>query len=156
MLAQQGMEPATGETSMRAVSGLIVAALLAISPSGSADEADGAAAAEIRSVIESQLAAFRVDDGPAAFAYASPGIQAQFQTPEIFMEMVRTGYAPVYRPQAVEFLDLMQAARGPVQPVHIVGPDGRAVIALYTMERQPDGSWRIDGCTLTEAPDVGA
>jgi len=34
----------------------------------------------------------------------------------------------------------------------MVGPDGEEVVARYTMERQPDGSWRIDGCILTEAP----
>ena len=71
------------------------------------------------------------------------------------MNMVRTGYQPVYRPQSVEFLDLVPGDLGPVQRVHLVGPDGRAVIAHYSMEQQPDGSWRIDGCTLIEAPDIG-
>ena len=33
------------------------------------------------------------------------------------------------------------------------GPDGRPRIALYIMERQPDGSWKIDGCILTESDD---
>ncbi len=145
---------------MRALYGPTLAVLLtvatALSPAIRADELDSASAAAIRSVIENQMAAFKVDDGPAAFSFASPGIQQQFQTPETFMAMVKTGYAPVYRPQSVEFRELMQAARGPVQVVHIVGPDGRAVLALYTMEQQPDGSWRIDGCTLTAAPDVGA
>jgi hypothetical protein len=135
---------------------MLVAIAVALAPAARADGLDGGSAAAIRSVIESQMAAFKVDDGPAAFAYASPTIQSQFQTPDIFMAMVKLGYAPVYRPQAVEFRELMQAARGPVQVVHIVGPDGRAVLALYSMEQQQDGSWRIDGCTLTEAPDVGA
>ena len=134
---------------------LLVAIAVTLAPAARADELYITQAAAIRSVIENQMAAFKVDDGPAAFAYASPTIQELFQTPEIFMSMVKTGYAPVYRPQEVEFRELMQAARGPVQVVHIVGPDGRAVLALYSMEQQPDGSWRIDGCTLTEAPDVG-
>ena len=134
---------------------LLLAVATALSPTARADELDSTQAAAIRHVIENQMAAFKVDDGPAAFAYASPTIQELFQTPEIFMSMVKTGYAPVYRPQAVEFRELMRAARGPVQVVHIVGPDGSAVLALYSMEQQPDGSWRIDGCTLTAAPDVG-
>ena len=135
---------------------LLIAVSVATAPTARADGLDSSAAAAIRSVIEDQMAAFKVDDGPAAFAYASPSIQEMFQTPEIFMSMVKTGYAPVYRPQAVEFRELMLEARGPVQVVHIVGPDGRAVLARYSMEQQPDGSWRIDGCTLTAAPDVGA
>jgi hypothetical protein len=135
---------------------LLLAVATALTPAARADGLDSGAAAAIRSVIESQMAAFKVDDGPAAFAYASPTIQQIFGTPANFMSMVKTGYAPVYRPQSVEFRELMPEAGGPVQVVHIVGPDGRAVLALYSMEQQPDGSWRIDGCTLTAAPDVGA
>ena len=116
---------------------------------------DPASAVEIRSIIENQLDAFLADDGVRAFSFASPDIQSQFGSPDTFMSMVRTGYAPVYRPQAVEFLDLLAAPGGPVQQVHVVGPDGNAVIAHYLMEQQPDGSWRIAGCMLTQAPDLG-
>jgi hypothetical protein len=34
----------------------------------------------------------------------------------------------------------------------VIGPDGQPALALYAMERQPDGSWRIAGCTLTRPP----
>ena len=64
------------------------------------------------------------------------------------MDLVRSGYAPVYRPKVVEFREIRAAARGPEQLVFVVGPDGRAYIAHYMMERQPDGSWRINGCYL--------
>lgn len=109
---------------------------------------------EIRQVIASQLEAFGRDDGPGAFAFASPGIREKFQTPEIFMAMVRRHYAPVYRPREVSFRQLHAGPRGPVQEVLLVGPDGRSVVALYFMERQPDGSWKIDGVRLIEAPDL--
>lgn len=109
-------------------------------------EADRAA---IVSVIRHQLEAFRADRGVEAFAYASPGVQRQFGTPERFMEMVRTGYRPVYRPRSVHFLDLVTAGGGaPTQRVLVLGPDGAAVLALYSMERQPAGEWRISGCVL--------
>ena len=107
----------------------------------------------IRAVIEDQLAAFRRDDGPAAFAHATARIQARFQTPEIFMRMVRGGYQPVYRPRLVEFRDIFEWHGLPTQRVYLVGPDGVPVIALYPMERQPDGTWKIDGCTLVRAGD---
>jgi hypothetical protein len=35
-----------------------------------------------------------------------------------------------------------------VQMMRFVGPDGVAVIAMYDMERQPDGTWRISGGVL--------
>jgi hypothetical protein len=38
----------------------------------------------IRSIVEQQLLAFQRDDAAVAFAFASPGIQQQFRTPESF------------------------------------------------------------------------
>jgi hypothetical protein len=110
--------------------------------------------ATIRGVIADQLAAFQRDDGPAAFAFASPFIQQKFGTPEIFMQMVRTGYQPVYRPREVQFRELVTEGGRLYQKVYIVGPDGQPVLALYEMQRQPDGSWRINGCILTKSPDL--
>jgi hypothetical protein len=112
--------------------------------------------AAIREVIESQLDAFRRDDGPGAFAYASPDIRAMFHDPDTFMGMVRGGYAAVYRPREVEFRGLGLEDGRWTQRVLFVGPDGVPVIARYMMERQPDGSWLIDGCVLEKAPDVTA
>ena len=107
----------------------------------------------IRAVIAEQMAAFRRDDAAGAYAFATPKIQQQFGNADIFLEMVRTGYRPVYRPSSVEFLDLVRVEGQLVQRVHVIGPDGRPRIALYVMERQPDGSWKIDGCILTESDD---
>lgn len=110
-------------------------------------------AAAIRKVIEDQISAFRRDDSSGAFAFASPVIQDRFQTPENFMAMVRTAYPQVYRPQGLDFQNLADSARGPIQEVIVVGPDGVPVMALYVMEKQPDGSWRINGCYLARIPD---
>ena len=35
----------------------------------------------------------------------------------------------------------------------LVGPDGVPIMAQYVMERQPDGSWRIDGCLLERSAE---
>lgn len=35
-----------------------------------------------------------------------------------------------------------------------MGPDNVAVVAIYTMERQEDGAWKIDGCELTPTSDT--
>lgn len=113
-------------------------------------------AAAIRQVIQDQISAFRRDDSNGAFAYASPMIQGKFQTPENFMAMVRIAYPQVYRPREFEFQTLADSARGPIQEVIVVGPDGVPVMALYVMEKQPDGSWRINGCYLTRIPDQSA
>ncbi|TAJ96118.1 MAG: DUF4864 domain-containing protein [Reyranella sp.] len=106
----------------------------------------------IRDVIERQVEAFRRDDGAAAFGYASPNIQHLFGTAETFMDMVRQGYQPVYRPRVFEFREIVTLQGMVTQKVHVIGPDGRPVTAFYPMAQQPDGSWRIEGCTL-QAPD---
>lgn len=106
----------------------------------------------IRDVIQSQVDAFRRDDGPDAFRYASPAIRGMFGTPDVFMEMVRQGYQPVYRPRIFDFREIVTLHGQITQKVHIVGPDGRPVTAYYPMMQLPDGSWRIDGCYL-QAPE---
>jgi hypothetical protein len=106
----------------------------------------------IRDVIEGQVEAFRRDDGAAAFGYASPSIQGMFGSAETFMDMVRQGYRPVYRPQVFEFREIVTLQGMVTQKVHVIGPDGRPVTAFYPMTQQPDGSWRIEGCYL-QAPE---
>lgn len=131
---------------------LMIAVLLLVGsePLSAQGSAEGPA---IRDVISSQLAAFGRDDGAGAFAFASPTIRSKFQSPEIFMDMVRRHYAPVYRPSEVSFQSLHAGPRGPVQEVLLVGPDGQVVVALYFMQQQPDASWKINGVQLVEAPD---
>ena len=106
--------------------------------------------AGIQSIIGSQIDAFRRDDGAAAYDFASPMIQTLFPSPEVFMEMVQTGYMPVYRPQSFTFGPLVETPRGPVQRVFITGPDGAGYVAEYTLQRQPDGTWKINGVTLVK------
>jgi hypothetical protein len=106
----------------------------------------------IRDVIQSQVEAFRRDDGEQAFGLASPAIRQMFGTSGTFMDMVRQGYQPVYRPQVFEFREIVTLHGQVTQKVHVVGPDGRPVNAFYPMTQLPDGSWRIDGCYL-QAPE---
>lgn len=134
---------------------LIVFLALPVAARGD-DTAVGAAdAAAIRAVISHQLGAFLRDDGPAAYGDASPSIQAIFHDPATFMDMVRTGYQSVYRARGVEFRDLGMMEGRLVQQVYMTGPDGIPVLALYSMQKQADGSWKINGCSIARAPDQG-
>ncbi len=108
--------------------------------------------AAIRDTIQGQVEAFRRDDGDAAFGFASPSIQGMFGRSDVFMDMVRQGYRPVYRPQVFDFREIVELNGEVAQKVHVVGPDGRPVTAIYPMTQLPDGSWRINGCYL-QAPE---
>jgi hypothetical protein len=100
----------------------------------------------IRYVIEHQLKAFIKDDQITAFACASPGIQEQFLSAENFMQMVKVGYPAVYRPRSIIFENITTIQGIITQPVLLLGPDDIPVRALYLMEKQPDTTWRINGC----------
>jgi hypothetical protein len=123
--------------------------VLAAQAQPAVSEADRSA---IREVIQSQVEAFGRDDGEAAFGYASPAIRGMFGTADIFMDMVRQGYQPVYRPQVFDFGEIVSLHGQITQKVHVVGPDGRPVTAFYPMTQLPDGTWRINGCFL-KAPE---
>jgi hypothetical protein len=107
----------------------------------------------IRHVVEAQLAAFQRDDGAAAFGFASPDLQLKFRDAANFMAMVKTGYPAVYRPKSVAFDKLQDTKLGPDQVLRVIGPDGVAYTAHYIMERQPDGTWMINGCYLSKGTD---
>ena len=102
----------------------------------------------IRKVIQAQIDAFRKDKGELAFSYAAPEIREQFKTAENFMRMVKTSYPAVYRPASVAFVDAAVEDGTPIQVVQFSDGTGAVWIGLYTMQRQPDKSWKVNGCEL--------
>ncbi|WP_235981788.1 DUF4864 domain-containing protein [Methylobrevis albus] len=140
------------------IAGTIVAGMLLASPAA-ADEAAAPDAGDftaIQAVIGEQIAAFKADDSARAYSFAAPQLQQVLGNADTFMSMVKQGYQPVYRPKAVTFGQLRDTAKGLVQEVFLVGPDGADWTALYMVERQPDGTWRIAGCKLAKQERVAA
>ena len=104
--------------------------------------------AAVRLVIEKQLAAFADDEAEQAFSFASPKIQDMFITARNFMDMVRIAYPVVYRPVGLSF-QVPYLDGGEVwQVVEMRDAAGMDWTALYTLLRQADGVWRINGCVL--------
>ena len=130
----------------------LIGLVLSLAVPALAQDVSPADRSAIRDVIQSQVDAFRRDDGAGAFGLASPSIRGMFGSSEIFMDMVRQGYQPVYRPQAFDFREIVTLDGQVTQKVHVVGPDGRPVTAFYPMTQLPDGTWRINGCYL-QAPE---
>ncbi len=133
-----------------ALCSLLLAAVPAHAEEASIPAADRA---QIRTVIERQIEAFAKDDAAAAFAFASPAIQRKFGTADDFMAMVRSGYAAVYRPRSLSFGEARLVGEVTVQQVDVIGPDGIGRHAFYLMEHEGDGSWRINGVTMTRGAE---
>jgi hypothetical protein len=102
----------------------------------------------IQRVIAEQRAALHAGDAKKAFAYASPGIRTQFNDAATFMSMVREAYASLLTARYVEFLDGAVIEGLVIQPMRLIDADSTVRVALYTMEKQKDGSWRISSCRI--------
>lgn len=122
--------------------------------SAAADEAARQAAQEI---IRSQIEAFKAGQDAAAYSYASPTIRGFFPDVAIFMDMVKRGYAPVYAPRNYDFGRAKEPSEGVVvQELLVTGPDGKPWTAVYTLVRQEDGAWKINGVQLLPGDDSSA
>ena len=130
---------------MRAVILMIAFATCLVLPVRAADDI-----ATAQATIRAQVDALGRDDGAAAYAFASPLLQQVFQQPELFMAMVRKDYAPIYRHKTFAFSGSKVSENIVAQKVQIIDAGGEPWEALYTLERQQDGTMRITGCTLVK------
>ncbi len=62
--------------------------------------------------------------------------------------MVRTSYGALTAARYTEFLEGAVIEGRVIQPLRLIGPDNTVLVALYTMEKQKDGRWKIAGCVL--------
>lgn len=111
--------------------------------------------AEVRSAqttIEQQLRAFQAGDGETAYSFAAPTIKQIFPSADIFMGMVESQYTPIARPKSYSFGKVEETTpTSIIQQVLITGPDGKDYEAIYTLELQPDGVYRITGVSMKAA-----
>ncbi|MES0808867.1 DUF4864 domain-containing protein [Roseibium sp. SCPC15] len=135
---------------------LFTASLAGFLSTGLAKAGDNLDSDAFQSVIKNQMSAFASGNAERAFSYATKSLQQRFQNPEIFMQMVRQGYQPVYRPKMVTFGTAKVTSYGPTQEVFVTGPKGKNWLALYSFEQQADGSWRISGCYLRKFDGISA
>ncbi len=130
---------------------VLTALALAVGLAGpaAAEPVSAADTEAVRSLVEAQLAAFAAEDSERAFGYAAPTIREAFgNSAERFMTMVRSSYPMVYRPSEVVFLRPEWVDGTLVQGVQMTDAGGRLWLAVYNLDRQPDRSWRIAGCSV--------
>ncbi len=111
---------------------------------------------EIRNAIEQQLAAFQRDDAEAAFSFTSSRISNLFRTSANFVAMPKSQYRAVYRYRPVTFPSPRPSKATCCNRLGCCAPDNVPVAAVYKMQRQNDGAWKIDGCELARSSSVYA
>jgi hypothetical protein len=108
--------------------------------------------ADAQKVILEQIEAIARDDAASAYSFAAPGVRKLIANAETFLAIVRDRYGPIYRPRVFKFGEARSSDGEIVQEVHIIDADGLPWEGLYTLAQQPDGTIKISGCVLTQAP----
>lgn len=138
-----------------ALAGLVVAA--PVSPQSAERGATGNVAepslssaewTTIRRIIADQLAALRSGDATRAFSFASTGIRDQFDDAPTFLLMVQQRYGVLLTARYTEFLEGAVIDGHTIQPLRLVMNDDTVLVALYDMQRDERGGWRIAGCVI--------
>ena len=145
-----------GREAMKSVVLLGAATALLVATTMAAPAVEPVDQQTMRSIIDQQIEAFRADDGSRAYAIASPTVRMMFGSPDAFMVMVRQGYQPVYRPKSYLFGPARDGDSGPELSVLIEDQAGSSWTAVYSFEKQPDGSWAVSGCRLVKTPEQSA
>ena len=107
-------------------------------------------AQQVRSVIVTQLQAFGANDADGAFETTTPAVREAIGNPWHFLAMMRGAYPMVYHPASVTFIRAEVLGDAVLQLTEIIDDQGKSWLALFALERQPDASWRIGGCSVIE------
>lgn len=103
--------------------------------------------AEAISSIVAQLDAFRRGDYEKASYFQSPMLRMSIGSTERFRSMMANQYPEFANSAHAAFGEARSMMDGEqiVVPVAVTGKDGITVQAVYTMERSPDGIYRVIG-----------
>jgi hypothetical protein len=131
--------------------GLIVFFWMSVAVPASMNALDAKA---ITVVVQKQLDAFAKDDAKSAFALAGPVTQLQMGSADNFLQLIKKYYYPIYRHQVAYLLRPEILDGNIVQVVRLTDRDSHVWLAIYWMQRDDAGNWKIDGCQLLETTSV--
>ena len=102
----------------------------------------------VRATVQGQLSALAKDDARKAFSFAAPNVREAVGTAPRFLAMVRQNYPAIYRPASTAFLKPEGQGDAVIQRVQMQDADDNAWLAIYSLQRQKDKTWRITGCKV--------
>lgn len=127
---------------------------LAANAAAAQEDFDINAAREISLVVQSQLDAFSEDDAERAFSLATEATQNLAGTPGEFMRVIKQQFTPIYRHRAALFSKPEIIGKHALQVVQLTDHDNFVWIAIYQVEREGNGAWKVDGCQLFETKEM--
>jgi hypothetical protein len=119
-----------------------------------ASEMDSADVKAIQEVVQSQLNALDEDDAVRAFALATESTRSVIGSAENFLRMIKEEYDPIYRHRRALFSTPEVIDGNTIQIVRVTARDNHVWLAVYKMQQESDGKWKIEGCQLLETTSV--
>jgi hypothetical protein len=110
--------------------------------------------AAIREVVQLQMDAVAEDDADTAFSLATADTQSRLGDSNTFLQLIKHEYAVIYRHQRAIFSAPELIAGQMVQVVNLTDDDNAVWVAMYQMQREPDGRWKIASCNLLRTTAV--
>lgn len=138
------MSSSLGRLLSAVIASLMLVAAVHASPLTPTDEKN------IRATVQGQLSALARDDATRAFSFAAENVRQAVGTAPAFLALVRRNYPVVYRPASVAFLKPESRGEQVIQRVQMLDASGDAWLAIYSLQRQKNKSWRITGCAVIE------
>jgi hypothetical protein len=119
-----------------------------------ADPVSSADAKAIQAVVRSQLQAFAEDDAAKAFSLATDETRSRIGSADTFMQIIKNDYDPIYRNHDPIFAPAEVIDGNTIQIVRLADRDNVVWIAIYKLERDHGGNWKIQGCELLQTTSV--
>lgn len=101
-----------------------------------------------QAVIKDQLSAFQTGDHDRAFSHAAPSIKKMFRSTENFIRMVESGYNALYASDGYFFARNRTDGTTIFQEVIATDQSGKQWQAIYSLQLQDNGSWKITGVQM--------
>ncbi len=96
-------------------------------------------------IISSQIDAFRKLDVKTAYKFASPFIKSKFANPDVFGEMVASGYPMIWSPKEYKFLEFNLFNGALIQRVLFVDSMEKIFMFDYEIKEYGSNTWLING-----------
>ncbi|MES2536040.1 MAG: DUF4864 domain-containing protein [Pseudomonadota bacterium] len=120
----------------------------------SAEEVAAPDAQEIHALVQEQLEAFANDDAEKAFDLTTDSAREQLGSADDFLLMIKTEYPAIYRHRRALFSVAESVAGNTFQIVRLTDGENNVWLAIYQVERESNGRWKIDGCILVATSSV--
>lgn len=105
----------------------------------------------VRSIIESQLKAFRKSDPAGAYQFASESAKLKYGSAKNFFKMMRVACHALPHHVSYSFMERRDVGDKVLQKIEFLNTDGSASTGFYRLAKNADGAWAVDGCLMLQA-----